>query len=137
MNKECRYIEQIQRWTGGTRHLILIETPGGTASIQLELYHEPQEWDDFKGTAFLWGLWVDESIRRKGYANRLMEIAEEIARNHGHKDVYLEWSIKDSSIEIFQWYERRGYDEKAFSTGENCKSLMMKSLVPIDTPKKQ
>lgn len=122
-------MEQKQRWPGWTRHIVAIETSEGhTASVQLELWDEPQNWGGHKGTAWICGLWVDEPLRRQGYAARLMDRAEQIAMENGHESVYLEWSIKESPTEIFQWYERSGYEEKAFSVGENANALMCKQL---------
>lgn len=114
------------RWPGKFRYIIAEETPKGTASVQLELFDTPQDWDGFKGRAFIWGLWVDEPIRRQGVATRLMDRAEQIARENGHETVFLEWSIKESPIEISYWYNRRGYDEKSFTPGVNA--LMCKKL---------
>lgn len=119
-------MEQRQRWPNKVRYIITEETPIGSASVQLELWDEPQDWDGFKGTAFIWGLWVDEPIRRKGYATRLMDRAEQIAKENGHDAVFIEWFIKESPIEISYWYDRRGYDEKAFTPGINA--LMRKEL---------
>lgn len=122
-------IEQIQRWPGKFRHIIMIDSPFGSASVQLELWDEPQDWDGFKGKVFLFALWVDETLRRQGLASRLMDRAEQIARENGHEYVYLDWSIKESPNEIFEWYVRRGYDDVAFSVGENANALMRKKLI--------
>ena len=116
---------QRQVWPEYTRYLITVEMPEGVGSVQLELYRKPQ---NFGGTAYIYSLWVDENIRRRGVAKILMDTAERIAFDNYHDDVYLEWSIKESPVEISQWYERRGYDDVEFNVGENASALMRKRI---------
>jgi len=94
---------QRQKWHDYTRYVIF-DTSGG--SVQLELYPEIQK---FGGTAFIYALWVDKSCRRRGMAKRLLDRAEGIAKQEGHEAVMLEWELKDTPIEILEWYKRRGY----------------------------
>lgn len=119
---------QKQKWPEYTRYIIAHEVPGGTASVMLKLFNEPQIWNGQCVTAYLYGLWVDEAIRRRGYASRLLYLAEQIAKEQGHESVFLEWSIMEAPHEICAWYERSGYVQKAFNTGETTRALMMKSL---------
>lgn len=121
---------QIQKWTGKTRYLIVQETELGAGSIQLELYDEPQEFGGQWGTAFLWGLWVDRPLRRNGMAKVLMNLAEMIAADNGHDAIFLEWSSRETPIEIFHWYERLGYEEKEVCADDNASVLMRKQLNP-------
>lgn len=107
-----------QEWSSCTRYLIVHKH----GSVQLELYSEKQK---FGGTAYIWALWVEEAHRREGIATQLITLAEDLAKQEGHDAVYLEWNKADSSYEIFDWYERRGYDEKEFGDGY---SLMRKEL---------
>jgi len=94
---------QKQKWTDFTR-CIVVDTDGG--SVQIELYSTKQDWG---GTAFIYGLWVEPECRRKGIAGRLLDIAEAIVREAGHKSVTLEWKLQDTPKEILAWYERRKY----------------------------
>lgn len=94
---------QKQLWNSLTRYLIF-DTDGG--SVQLNLYSEKQ---DCGGTAFIYNLWVDENRRNKGIAERLLDTAERIAHDEGHKCVTLDYDIKDTPAEIYHWYNRRGY----------------------------
>jgi ribosomal protein S18 acetylase RimI-like enzyme len=110
---------QEQTWYTMTRYLLTLDG----ASVQLETYSIPQ--GQFNVKAYIYALWVDESERRKGKATKLMNMAERIAKQHGYKEVFLDWSSNEAELSTFKWYERRGYKEIAF--GE-VKSLMKKEL---------
>lgn len=112
---------QKQTWDVFTRYLIV--TGGG--SVQMKLFKEPS--DDYGCTAFIYALWVDSDQRRKGRAKTLLDLAEKIAAQEGHKEVFLDWSEKDTPVEILHWYLRRGYEEVAFS-GRADYYLLKKSL---------
>ena len=109
-----------QDWREFTRFLII----GKHCSVQLELYKEPR--GENRVQAYIYGLYTDASHRREGYAKRMLEKAESIARQEGFHSVFLEWDIKDTPIDIFLWYERCGYDEIAMNPGKN--SLLRKQL---------
>ncbi len=94
---------QKQIWSTYIKYFIF-DTNGG--SIQLNLYSEKQ---DFGSTACIYALWVDENQRRKGIAKRLLDKAENIARQERHKDIVLDYEHKDTPVEIFDWYKRCGY----------------------------
>lgn len=111
---------QKQHWPKLTRYII---TEKDCASVQLELYKKPQGSDHI--TAYIFALWVDAPQRRKHIATTLMAAAEQIVLNEGHKSVWLEWSKEEAPVEIFNWYQRRGYKEVAFG---NRSSLMRKDL---------
>lgn len=84
--------------------------------------------EDFGGTAFIYALWVEPQARRKGEAKKLLERAEDIAREAGHKAVRLEWHDYTPK-EILYWYMRNGYDDKAFD-GMGKYVLLEKILQP-------
>ena len=70
MNKKKEFLRiQKQVWKNYTRYIIINEG----ASVQLELHNEIA-W--FGGKAFIYALWTDPEYRRKGYAKKLMKIAE-------------------------------------------------------------
>lgn len=81
---------QQQNWCDKKRYLIVHEH----GSVQLELFFEKQE--DFGGTAYIWGLWVDEGHRRLGIAKELLNMAESISRDLGHDAVYMEWQLANN-----------------------------------------
>ena len=63
-------------------------------------------------TAHLWGkwmhiqyLWVDESLRKQGYGEKLIEMAEAEARAHGCQNAHVE----TFSFQARPFYERLGY----------------------------
>ncbi|QCD39694.1 N-acetyltransferase [Muribaculaceae bacterium Isolate-007 (NCI)] len=114
---------QKQVWHSRTRYIIVVE---GIATVQVELYDEPQGPD--KVTAFICSLWVNEDERRYGHAGRILDRAEEIAAKEGHKRVHLEWCSLDSPQWVLEWYLRRGYEEREF--GPNS-SLLVKELNQI------
>lgn len=115
---------QKQVWHSRTRYIIVTE---GIATVQLELYTEPQGSDDV--TAFICCLWVNEDERKYGHGKRIMDRAEEIAAKEGHKRVHLEWCSLDTPKWVFDWYRRRGYEEREFGPDS---SLLAKELRPED-----
>lgn len=82
---------------------------GEYASVQLELYSQGTD-TSFGGTAFSYALWVDEPYRHEKRATALLDRAEQIAKETGHKSVHLEWVKADSPEAILEWYLRRGYE---------------------------
>lgn len=51
-------------------------------------------------------LWVDEPLRGRGYATRLMDAAEDYARRRGYGHAYLD----THSWQARPFYEKRGYE---------------------------
>ena len=60
-------------------------------------------WSDW---LFVSTLWVDEALRGKGHATRLMDAAEEYARYRNCHSAYLD----THSFQARPFYERRGYE---------------------------
>lgn len=115
-------IIHVQKWHEYTR-LLIAERKG---SVQVELYDQQQDWG---GTAWIYGLWVDPQYRRQGKAEELLTVAEDMAAQYGHKSVTLEWKEQDTPVEVLKWYLRKGYKELSFSgTGDYC--LLRKTLKP-------
>jgi len=67
----------------------------------------------FGGWLYISLLWVDKSIRGKGYGTKLMHMAEEQAVSMGCTDAHLD----TYSFEARPFYERLGYD--VFATLED------------------
>ena len=82
-------------------------------SVQVEMFDQQQDWG---GTAWIYGLWVEPQYRRQGKADELLTVAEDLAAQYGHKSVMLEWKEQDTPVEVLQWYLRRGYKEIQFSS---------------------
>lgn len=95
---------QKQDWGKYTRYLIIHEH----GSVFLNVFSEVQ--DSFGGNAYIWGLFVLPSERRKGIGKTLLDEAERLAQTLGCKSVVLEWVSKNTSHEILDWYLRFGYD---------------------------
>ena len=110
---------QKQEWHYCTRYLI----HNKQGSVQLDIVKPAAFRHEY--TAIIWALWVVEDGRNFGLATALLEKAEEIAASLGHKEVALEWNIRDSPRWVFHWYERRGYEERFFS---ECGSMMFKQI---------
>lgn len=100
-------IIQRQHWFEHNRYLIADEY----GSVLLDLYDNPAHSGSCYGEAWIWGLYVCPCYRRKGHAKRLLEEAESYAAKEGHKEVYLQWEIKNTSREVLDFYKRNGYVE--------------------------
>jgi GNAT superfamily N-acetyltransferase len=59
-------------------------------------------WDWF----YLDLLWVKEELRRRGFGSRLLTIAEDKARQHGAKNVFLD----TFSFQAPEFYKQHGYE---------------------------
>jgi ribosomal protein S18 acetylase RimI-like enzyme len=111
--------EQYQTSHALTRVLLFTDE----ASVQLELYKEPR--GDCNITAYVFALWVNKPARRKGVATALLDRVEQIAKDHDHKSIFLEYDKRDTPAEILSWYERRGYQEREFGSNN---ALLEKKL---------
>ncbi len=107
-----------QDWLDRKR-IILVSDKG---SVFVDVDYSP---DDFGARAFIWGLFVKTEYRRKGMGGQLLARAEEAARWLGQTIVALEWE-RPTPQWVFDWYIRRGYEEKEF--GDGC-AKMYKVLV--------
>lgn len=63
----------------------------------------------------IWNLWIDDYLRGEDYGNKLLEEAEQAAREMGCKTIALEWSRFESPEWVLQWYLRHGYKEYGFN----------------------
>jgi GNAT superfamily N-acetyltransferase len=116
-NSEQVVVQQ-QSWYKLTRYLLTLDG----ASVQLATYPFPQ--GIHKITACIFQLWTNEDKRRQGKARKLLETAERIAKQYGHKEVHIYASLSEIPMSIFQWLDRCGYKEVSHSDG----LLMKKEL---------
>lgn len=102
------------KWPNTERSII---TDDNTLSaVALDVYRNEDVDDIIKaGDGFIWGLFVEEPHRGQGIGRALLQRAETIAKDSGCKRVFLDWSCKESSEWVRQWYERSGYEEVGFS----------------------
>ena len=112
-------ITQQQIWRDYIKYLIADEF----GSVLMELYDKEQ---NFGGTAFIYGLWVEPLYRNMKQGRNLLRIAEFTAKREGHKAVFLEWEEKDSPKWVLEWYMRLGY-YKVASDEDGC--LLKKELI--------
>jgi ribosomal protein S18 acetylase RimI-like enzyme len=110
---------QRQEWHDVTRYIIY--TDEGT--VQLELFNHNNTM--YGGTAYIYNLWVNEGARRQGIAKALMQRAEDIAKENGHKSVLLCWNKLDTPKAILQWYKSLGYN---YNQSDKGVSVMRKWL---------
>lgn len=115
---------QEQTWQDFGRILITDEEHHG--SVQVEIPYEQGKIANGKADAYIYALWVDKEYRRHEAGKRLLETAEEQARQNGARSVALGWDGRDTPRWVLHWYERQGYEEKEF--GRN-RSLLVKKLV--------
>ncbi len=107
------YRIQEQVWSTNNRYIIMHRH----GSIQVQLFKEEQE-DGIK--AYAHNLYVDLNYRCKGIAKLLLEMAENITKNHGYDKIGINWDINDTPREILDWYKRCGYEEIGHFRHESC-----------------
>lgn len=104
---------QHQHWEDSTRILITDEQHHG--SIQAFIPNRTEDKPlNGEADALIYSLWVGERHRGRGVAKFLMEAAERELKNCGIKTVAISWDGRDSPQWVLQWYERLGYEGKAF-----------------------
>ena len=101
---------QKQTWKDEIRILITDENNLGSVQISIPLYVS----DIFgKADALIYALWVNIVHRRKGVAQRLLQLAEQQARLKGIQVIGLEFDKEESENFVLKWYLKNGY--KPFS----------------------
>ena len=115
---------QHQQWYGIDRLLVVDEI--NHASVQLNIFKKGRLKESYKADCLLWALWVDEASRKQGVAKRLIKAMEKYAVLYHCKSIALEYDRRDTPEWVLHWYERLGYEEKAFG---NHSSLLVKQLM--------
>ena len=111
---------QKQTWKDEIRILITDEEHLGSVQISIPLYIS----DIFgKADALIYVLFVDDTHRRCGVAQHLLQLAEQQAKLNGVKTIGLEFNKDESDRFVLDWYLRRGY--KPFNKESN---LLIKEL---------
>ena len=101
---------QKQSWKDEIRILITDEEKLGSVQISIPLYVS----DIFgKADALIYALFVDDTHRRCGVAQHLLQLAEQQAKLNGVKTIGLEFNKDESESFVFEWYLNNGY--KPFS----------------------
>lgn len=104
---------QYHHWEDSIRILVTDEQHHG--SIQAFIPHRTEDKPlDGAADALIYSLWVDEAHRGREVAKLLMETAERELRSCGITTVAISWDGRDSPQWVLQWYERLGYEGKAF-----------------------
>lgn len=104
---------QYQHWADSTRILITDEQHHGSIQVFIPTAPKSKPLDD-EADALIYSLWVGERHRGRGVAKLLMETAERELRSCGITTVAISWDGRDSPQWVLQWYERLGYEGKAF-----------------------
>lgn len=118
-------IIQEQKWSDHTR-IVFVEEH---SSVMLELFDEPQ-FGTLRMTAFVFNLWTSPEYRRHGQAARMLSAAERTALQRGHSSVFLDWELKESPLEILDWYMRNGYERVGFNSKGDYFRLKKNSKKP-------
>lgn len=104
---------QHQHWEDSIRILVTNEQHHG--SIQAFIPHRTEDKPlDGEADALIYSLWVGERHRGRGVAKLLMETAERELKSCGVETVAISWDGRDSPLWVLHWYERLGYEGKAF-----------------------
>lgn len=104
---------QHQHWEDSTRILITDEQHHGSIQVFIPKLSEDKPLDG-EADALIYSLWVGERHRGRGVAKLLMEAAESELKRCGIATVAISWDGRDSPQWVLQWYERLGYEGKAF-----------------------
>lgn len=108
------FIVQKQCWKKYIRYLLT----NGDTSILVDI--------DSK-EAFIWELYTVEDMRGKGYAEKVLNVAETIIKDLGYKEAFLEYDKRQSRAFVLKWYYKRGYTLKKQIT--KSRMLLVKSLI--------
>ena len=104
---------QFQHWEDSIRILVTDEQHYG--SIQAFIPHRTEDKPlDGEADALIYSLWVGERHRGCEVAKHLMEAVEKALKRYGIETVAISWDGRDSPPWVLQWYNRLGYEEKAF-----------------------
>ena len=107
---------QYQDWYGFRRILIVDEEK--SASVQLDVFNDDEMGSRYKeryrADALLFSLWVNGCNRKRGEGSMLMIEAELHAIGNRCKSIALEYDCREAPEWVKRWYERLGYEEKAF-----------------------
>lgn len=116
---------QKQHWRELDR--VIITDEASNAIVQLDIFRKDDKdrREIYEADCLLWSLWVSPPYQGRGTGERLMALAENMAREEGCKSVALEWDERDSEEWVRDWYKRRGYEVRAFG---RFNLLMVKQL---------
>ena len=103
-------------WSGSDNVIIsLYEDDWQYGVVEVHIYKQ-----DRKGEALIWNLFVDGKKRSKGYGQKLLDAAINVAIANNCTTATVEWDGNDSDQWVLEWYTRQGFDETDF--GEDyCK----------------
>jgi len=105
----------IYEWPTVKRAVFMADNGRGCVIVEIPKGKKP----------YLYNLNVMPDCRKGGIATTLMDAAEDWAREQGADCITLAWSLSEAPYWVFDWYVRRGYDEKEI--GSKC-ALMEKRL---------
>lgn len=104
---------QYQHWEDSIRILVTDEQHYGSVQAFIPNLIEDKPLDG-EADALIYSLWVGEAYRGHEVAKHLMEAVERELKSYGVKTVAISWDGRDSPQWVLQWYERLGYEKKAF-----------------------
>lgn len=104
---------QHRHWEDSIRILVTDEQHYGSVQAFIPNLIEDKPLDG-EADALIYSLWVGEAYRGREVAKHLMEAVERELKSYGVKNVAISWDGRDSPQWVLQWYERLGYEKKAF-----------------------
>ena len=75
------------------------------ASVILEIYDKSKR---FNVRAYVYSLWVDNEVRKKGLGTKLLKMCRDLTTSNGIDSLFLEWECGNQKW-VKEWYERNGY----------------------------
>ena len=75
------------------------------ASVILEIYDKSKR---FNVRAYVYSLWVDNEVRKKGLGTKLLKMCRDLTTCNGIDSLFLEWECGNQKW-VKEWYERNGY----------------------------
>lgn len=117
---------QKQIWANCTRYLVASQH----GSVQCYNYAGSD-----LNEASIYGLWVNETERRKGHARQLLTTALKLLSQENFEIVYIEWKQRETPIGVLRFFQSLGFSIFK-SNQDQTHHILRKRLTSTYTPKR-